>query len=406
MMNDNLPSELKHIVFIGRKNVGKSALINAFAGQDLSIVSDVPGTTTDPVKKLIELLPYGAVVLVDTAGIDNINDLGGKRISKTMKILSSANFAIVVLDARERLSKEEIELFVYLNKIKLPFVIAVNKIEYGINPDLLRDIKELKAIHFEISVKEEVGLDILKSKIIRLLPYNKETPLIKDLVKQGDIIIFVVPQELETPEGGLIPPQIQAVKEALDKQTIVIVTKESELQSALNKLSVQPSLVVSDSRTIIRVLNEVPEGIKLTTFSILLARQKGDLSSFIQGLKQVDKLQNGDKILIAEACLEHPLGDDIGRIKIPMWLKQYTKKDLDIEVKSGAELPDNLADYRLIIHCGGCMLARSTMISRLKLAALMDIPVVNYGILISYIHGAIPRALLPFKEAINAFNNY
>ena len=396
----------KHIVFIGRDDTGKSALINALAGKKTPIAKNTREAAISETKKIIELSPYGAAALVDTAGIEGESDFGKKRISKTLKAIAEADFAVVVLDAREKLTKEEIELLVFLNKIKLPFVIAVNKIEFGINPDLLKDIEELKVMHFEISIKEDAGLDIFKSRLIRLLPEEKEIPLVNDLVKQGDIVLCIVPGNSGIREEQLIHQHIQTMREALDKQAVIIVARINELKTVLSKLSAGPDLVITDSRIIRDVLKEIPDNVKLTTFAILYARQKGSLSPFIEGLKYVNKLRDGDKVLIAEACTEHPLGDDLGRVKIPAWLKEFTEKNLEIDVKSGAELPDNLSSYSLIIHCAGCRLARGTMLSRLKLAALLDIPVVNYGILISYIYGAIPRALLPFEEAINIYNNY
>jgi [FeFe] hydrogenase H-cluster maturation GTPase HydF len=396
----------RHIVFIGRDDTGKSALINALAGRDASIAKDVPEAKGNKTKKMIELSPYGAAALVDTAGIEDENDFGKKRISKTLKAIAEADVAVVVLDAREKLTKEEIELFVFLNKIKLPFVIAVNKIEFGINPELLKDIEELKVVHFEISIKEDAGLDVFRSRLIRLLPEDKEIPLVNNLVKQGDIVLCVVPANSGIKEEQLIHQQIQTMREALDKQAVLVVTRINELKTVLSKLSGGPDLVITDSRIIRDVLKEIPDNLRLTTFAILYARQKGSLSMFIEGLKYVNKLKDGDKVLIAEACTEHPLGDDLGRVKIPTWLKEYTEKNLEFDIKSGADLPENLSSYNLIIHCAGCRLAREAMLSRLKLAALLDIPVVNYGILVSYIHGAIPRALLPFEEAINIYNNY
>jgi [FeFe] hydrogenase H-cluster maturation GTPase HydF len=389
----------KQIVFVGRRNVGKSSLVNVFLGQDLSIVSETPGTTTDPVRKSMELLPYGPVLLTDTAGIDDYGELGQKRISKTIKSISGADFAVVVIDATQTLSTEEYELLNYLDKISVPFVIAANKIEMGINPELLEEIKLLNAIHYEISCKLGVGVDSLKRKVIRMLPSDDEIPLIGDLISKGDIVVLVVPIDLSAPKKRLILPQVQTIREALDEDTIVVVVKDRELKSALASLRSKPDLVVTDSQAIMSVSADVPEDIKLTTFSILMARHKGDLRTFIKGLKRVDKLQNGDKILVAEACSHHALEDDIGRVKIPGWLKSYSGKDLKFEFVQGQDFPESLSQYKLIIHCGACMLSRKMMQVRLNEARLMDVPIVNYGMIISYMHGAIPRALLPFDEA-------
>ncbi len=400
-MNSVPKSERKHIVFIGKRNVGKSTLVNAFIGQDLCIVSDVAGTTTDPVKKSMELLPYGPIVLVDTAGIDDVGELGKKRINKTIKAITTADFAIVVLDARERLSPEEFELFKYLQKISIPYIIAVNKIEYGVNPLLLSEIKWLDAIHFEISCAENVGIDVLKTKVIRALPGDSAPPLIGDLVSQGDVVVLVVPIDLGAPKGRLILPQVQTIRESLDEDTIVVVAKDKELRSVLYALKNPPDLVVTDSQAVMRVAADVPESVKLTTFSILMARHKGDLPTFVRGLKAVDALQDGDNVLIAEACSHHAQQDDIGRVKIPRWLRLHTKKDINFDINSGGDFPEDLSKYKLIIHCGGCMLTRQSMQARIKQATLMEIPIVNYGVLISHMHGAIPRALEPFDEVNN-----
>ncbi len=390
----------KQIVFAGRRNVGKSSLVNAFLGQSLSIVSDIPGTTTDPVKKTMELLPFGPVLLTDTAGIDDTGELGQKRISKTIKAISGADLAVVVVDATQTLSMEEYELLNYLDKISVPFVIAANKIEMGINPELLIEIKSLNTIHYEISCKLGVGIETLKRKVIRMLPEDTEAPLIGDLVSQGDIVVLVVPIDLGAPKNRLILPQVQTIREALDEDTIVIVVKDKELRSALAMLKSKPDLVVTDSQAIMRVAADVPEDIKLTTFSILMARYKGDLKTFIKGLKRVDELQNGDKILIAEACSHHAQEDDIGKVKIPRWLRLHTKKDIQIDFAHGSDFPESLSQYKLIVHCGACMLTRKMMQMRMNEARLMDVPMVNYGILISYMQGAIPRALQPFNEAV------
>lgn len=389
-----------HIAIVGRRNVGKSSLVNALLGQDLSIVSDVPGTTTDPVKKAFELLPYGPVVLVDTAGIDDEGELGQKRISKTIKILSQSDFALVVLDARERLQSKELELLAYLDKISVNYIVAINKIEFGVNPKLLDELKELRITHFEVSCKEKVGIDELKRKMIRMLPAEIEPPLISDIVSQGDVVVMVVPIDLGAPKGRLILPQVQTIREALDEDTIVIVCKDKELRSILNNLKNYPDLVITDSQAIMRVAADVPEKVKLTTFSILMARHKGDLPTFVRGLKRVEELENGDKVLIAEACTHHAQADDIGTVKIPRWLRNHTRKNLQIDIAHGADYPDNLSDYKLIVHCGGCMLTRRAMLTRMNEAKLLDVPIVNYGVLISYMHGAIPRALRPFEEAI------
>lgn len=399
-MNKVADSNRPHIAIVGRRNVGKSSLVNALLGQDLSIVSEIAGTTTDPVKKAFELLPYGPVVLVDTAGIDDEGELGQKRISKTIKILSSSDFALVVVDAREKLQSKELELFAYLDKLSINYIVAVNKIEFGINSELLIELKDLRIIHFEVSCKEKAGIGDLKRKMIRLLPQETEPPLVSDIISKGDVIVMVVPIDLGAPKGRLILPQVQTIREALDEDTIVIICKDKELRSTLDNLKSYPDLVITDSQAIMRVAADVPEKVKLTTFSILMARHKGELPIFVRGLRRVEELQSGDKVLIAEACSHHAQEDDIGTVKIPRWLKNHTKKELEIDVIHGHDYPDNLSEYKLIVHCGGCMLTRRAMQTRINEAKLMDVPIVNYGVLISYMHGAIPRALLPFEEAV------
>jgi [FeFe] hydrogenase H-cluster maturation GTPase HydF len=398
---NNLPkSERKHIAFIGRRNAGKSSLLNVFIGQELCIVSDVPGTTTDPVKKAMELLPFGPVVLIDTAGIDDVGELGEKRISKTIKVISSADFVIIVLDAAQNLSEEEHKLFKDLNKLETPFVVVINKTDTGINENLISGLNKLQIHPLKVSCKEKKGIDELKEKVINLIPKEIEPPLIGDLVRQQDIIVLVVPIDLGAPKGRLILPQVQTIREALDEDTIVVVTKDKELRAALDNLKNPPKLVVTDSQAIMRVAADVSEDIPLTTFSILMARYKGDLPTFVRGLMRVEELEHGDKVLIAEACSHHAQEDDIGRIKIPRWLRLHTKRDLEINYANGEDYPENLSDYKLVVHCGGCMLTRKMIQRRLNEAKLMEVPIVNYGVLISYMHGAIPRAILPFEEAI------
>ena len=399
-MNKVSDAERLHIAIVGKRNVGKSSLINCITNQELSIVSETPGTTTDPVSKAVELLPYGPVVIIDTAGIDDEGELGEKRISRTIKSISKADFAIIVLDAREQLDKSETALITYLQKIEVPFLAVVNKIEFGINPNLLTELEALEIIHFEVSCKEHVGNNNLKKKLIHLLPDNNEPPLISDLVGQGDVVVMVVPIDLGAPRGRLIKPQVMSIREALDEDTICIVVKDKELRSALSSLKNPPDLVITDSQAIMRVAADVPENVRLTTFSILMARHKGNLPEFVKGIRRVEELENGDKVLISEACTHHAQEDDIGTVKIPRWLRNHTKKSLLIDMVHGYDFPENLSEYKLIVHCGGCMLTRKSMQVRIKQAKLLDIPIVNYGVLISYMHGAVPRVLLPFDEAL------
>lgn len=405
-MTKTIPqSERKHIIFAGRRNAGKSSLMNKFIGQDLSIVSSSPGTTTDPVKKSMELLPFGPVVLIDTAGIDDEGELGEKRISKTVKVISEGDFVIVVLDGQNNLSKYETELFDQLHQLEIPYHVVINKSDLGINYELVNSLKGLKLNYSTVSCVNGDSIHQLKEKVSKLVPDELDHPLISDLVKQHDIVVLVVPIDLGAPKGRLIMPQVQTIREALDEDTIVVVAKDKELRSALNSLSRKPKLVITDSQAIMRVAANVPEDIPLTTFSILMARYKGDLKEYIKGINRIDELENGDKVLVAEACSHHAQEDDIGKVKIPRWLRLHTKKDLQIDIKNGHDFPENLKDYKLIVHCGGCMLTRKAMQVRIKQAKFMNVPIVNYGVAISYMHGAMPRAIEIFEDAISEWNN-
>lgn len=402
-MNTTPQSERTHIAFIGKRNVGKSSLVNKFVGQDIAIVSETPGTTTDPVKKAMELLPFGPVVLIDTAGIDDVGELGEKRIDKTFKVITESDFALLVLDAREKLSEEEKIIIQYLENQELPFLIVLNKSESGINYELVEDLKSIVHEYHSVSCSTGDGINELKEKVITLLPSENELSLIGELIKPNDVIVLVIPIDPGAPKGRVILPQVQALREALDKRAIVVVAQDKELKTALCKLADPPKLVVTDSQAIKLVSEVVPAGVPLTTFSILMARYKGDLPEYVHGLKRIEELKNGDKVLIAEACSHHVQEDDIGRIKIPRWLKNYTNKNIEIDIVNGHDFPANLSDYKLIIHCGACMFTRKTMQMRIKQAKLVGVPIVNYGVAISYMHGAIPRALKPFSEAIAAW---
>lgn len=404
-MNKTPEANRLHISIVGRRNVGKSSLANALTGQEISIVSDTPGSTTDPVKKSIELLPYGPVVIIDTAGIDDVGELGEKRISKTIKAISQSDFAIVVFEANQAPQPKEIELIDLLKKINVPFIVALNKSDLGVNQDLLDFLTKSKIKYWKVSCERNEGIEEFKNGAIKSLPKLSEPPLVSDLVKQGDIVVLVVPIDLGAPKGRLILPQVQTIREILDSDAVAIACKEKELRATLDRLNEKPKLVITDSQAIMKVNADVPNDVKLTTFSILMARHKGDLPTLVKGLKQIEKLENGDKILIAEACTHHAQEDDIGTVKIPRWLRNFTRKDLQIDIVHGGDFPQNLNQYKLVIHCGGCMLNRKAMLVRINQASLIGVPIVNYGVLISYLHGAIPRAIEIFPEALEAFNS-
>lgn len=389
-----------HIAIVGRRNVGKSLLINSLLKQNVSKVSEVAGTTVDPLRTKFELLPYGPVVIVDTAGIDDEGELGRQRITETIKILSSSDFALVVLDARDTLHSKELELFSYLDRIQINYIVVVNKIEFGVNPVLLKELKELRLTHFEVSCKEKAGLDELKRRMIRMLPLDSEKPLVNDIISARDVIVMAVPADNTLPKNKLVFSQVHIIREALDEHAVIVVCREKELLKTINNLKSYPDLVIVDSAFFKKIFQDIPDKIKFTTFSIILSRHKGDLSLFVKGLKKINKLENGDKILLAEACTHHIIDDAQDTIKIPRWLKAYTKKEFKIDIVQGYHLPDNLSEYKLIIHCGGCLLTHRSMQTRINQARLMDVSVVNYGVINSFIDGAIPRGLLPFPDAV------
>lgn len=391
-------SSRPHIAIVGRRNVGKSLLVNSLLNQNVTVVSDIAGTTTVIIKTKYELLPYGPVVIVDTAGIDDEGELGKNRITETIKILSSSDFALVVLDARETLQSKELELFAYLDKLQINYIVAVNKIEFGVNPVLLDELKELRMTHFEVSCKEKAGIEELKRRIIRLLPQDNEPPLVNDLISAGDVVVMAIPQDETLPPKKLVLSQVHIIRESIDENAVVIVCSEKAIIKTINSLKTFPDLVIVDNNIFSEIKSEIPDKIKLTTYSIILSRHKGDLSLFIKSLNKINELKNNDKVLIAEVCSHHKIDDNSDSIKISKWLKSKTKKHLNIDIFNGYDLPDNLSEYKLIVHCGGCLLTHRAMQTRINEARLMDVAVVNYGVINSYIDGAIPRALVPFAD--------
>lgn len=392
-------SSRPHIAVVGRRNVGKSLLVNSLLNQNISKVSELAGTTTNPISTKYELMPYGPVVIVDTAGIDDEGELERLHITGTIKILSASDFAVVVLDAREPLHRKELELFTYLDKIQINYIVAVNKIEFGINPVLLDELRELRITHFEVSCKEKAGLDELKRRMIRMLPQDNEPPLVNDIISAGDAVVMAIPSDDSLPKRKLVLSQVSIIRETLDEHAVVVVCREKELLKTINNLKAYPDLVIVDSSFYKKIERDIPEKIKLTTFSIILSRHRGDLSLFVKGLKKINELKNGDKILIAEVCSHHSIDDFPETSKLSDWLKEYCKKEIKIDYVQGYDLPDNLSDYKLIIHCNGCLLTHRSLQTRMNEARFMDVDVVNYGIINSFIDGAIPRALVPFTDA-------
>ncbi len=380
-------------------------LVNSLFARNVFTVSDIAGTTRDSVKTKYELLPYGPVVLVDTAGIDDEGELGKQKISETIKILSSSDFALVIVDARETLHTKELELLAYLDKLKISYVIAVNKIEFGVNPYLLKELKELRLTHFEVSSKEKAGLEELKRKIIRSVTHNNQQRILDGIISAGDVIVLIVPADLTLPKGKLILSHVQMIREAIDEDVTTIICKEKELRTTIDNLKSYPNLVIVDNYSFSYAAANVPEKVKLTTFSVILASYKGDLTAFVRGLHRIEELKNGDRVLIIEACSHHS-EEDMSKVRIPRWLQYHTNKNLQIDINKGQDLPGNISDYKLIIHCNGTMITHRAMQTRINEAKIMDVPIVNYGTLISYMHGAVPRALEPFKEAMAVWEKF
>jgi [FeFe] hydrogenase H-cluster maturation GTPase HydF len=398
-MEDTPKGSRLHIAIFGRRNAGKSSLINALTNQDIALVSEVPGTTTDPVYKAMEILPLGPVMLIDTAGIDDVGDLGALRIQRTLQVLNKTDLAVLVIDPAEGITSYEEELLSSIQKRKIPVVGVVNKIDN--NGEIQGKIDQwsvrIGCKLLPVSAKERRGIDELKTILIKNAPDDWEgPPIIGDLVNPGDTVVLVVPIDLAAPKGRLILPQVQTIRDLLDHDAYSVVVKERELREALANLRQPPKLVVTDSQEFLKVDADTPPGVMLTSFSILMARYKGDLETLVAGAKAVDTLQPGDKVLIAEGCTHHRQADDIGHVKIPRWLRQKVGGELDFEWVSGGTFPADLKQYRLIVHCGSCMLNRREMLFRLATAREAGVPIVNYGVLIAHVHGILKRVLAPF----------
>ncbi|MFH0702178.1 MAG: [FeFe] hydrogenase H-cluster maturation GTPase HydF [bacterium] len=388
-----------HIGIFGKRNVGKSYVLNSFTNQNISIVSEIAGTTTDPVEKAMELLPFGPVLFVDTAGIDDEGILGEMRIHKTKKIFDRTDLAVIVTD-HSGWGKFEEELYKEFTKRKISIIAVFNKADLGqFDPDKIQKVKELGLEPVIVSAKRGDGINDLKQKIIKLAPeeFLNTSCIIADLVPQGELVILVVPIDLEAPKGRIILPQVHTIRDLLDNNSMMMVVKESELESSLNRLNKPPYLVVTDSQAFEKVSEIVPKDVKITSFSILFARFKGDLNEFVKGTEAIKTLKPHDKILICESCTHHPIGDDIGRVKIPVWLSQYIGGELEFEYYTGHDFPENLSDYKLIIHCGACMTNRREVLSRIMKACQANVPITNYGLAIAYSLGIFERALAPFS---------
>lgn len=394
-----LKSMRLHIGIFGKTNVGKSSLLNRITNQDVSIVSNIAGTTTDVVEKTMELLPIGPVNFLDTAGINDSTALSSERIEKTMKIINRTDVAIVVCDYNG-IDDYERNLIEKFNELKIPFMIFINKTDEKYPSDsIIEDLKNYTKHILLSSVKtDDLIVFKIKELLVKLLPedFVNSPKIVGDLIPQGSTVILVIPIDKEAPKGRIILPQVQTLRDLLDNNCVSIVVKESDLKSAIDNLKIAPSLVVTDSQAFKNVSEIVPENIPLTSFSILFARLKGDLNAFSQGAKAIEKLQDGDRVLILESCTHHAIEDDIGRVKIPNLLRKKTGKNLIIDNIAGHDFPD-ISKYKLIIHCGACMTNRREVLSRILLASENNVPITNYGICISYCLGILPRALKIFE---------
>lgn len=397
MSLNNTPSaERTHIGIFGRRNAGKSSLINALTGQNLSIVSDIKGTTTDPVLKAMELLPLGPVVMIDTPGLDDEGELGTLRIQKSYQILNKTDIAILVVDACVGMTKEDTDILKRIKDKNIPYLIVLNKMD-KINGSI--ENTQIPPEHL-LAVSADTGENIheLKEKIASLVPSEDNgRRIVGDLIRPGDFIVLVVPVDKSAPKGRLILPQQQTIRDILDSDATTIVVKENELENTLTKLGAKPALVITDSQVFSQVDAVTPKDIPLTSFSILFARYKGNLETVVSGANALESLQDGDTILISEGCTHHRQCEDIGTVKLPKWLKEYTGKNLNFEFTSGNEFPADLEKYRLIIHCGGCTLNEREMKYRLKCAEDARVPITNYGTAIAYMKGILDRSIQIFS---------
>ena len=400
-LNATPSSERIHIGLFGKRNAGKSSLINAITGQDLAVVSEVAGTTTDPVRKAMELLPLGPVVMIDTPGLDDEGSLGELRVKKTEAILKEVNIAIVVADVAFGLQAEEEDLIKRLETLKIPYIIAINKVD-------LKEGNENEEMSFSktgggniiyVSAMTGYQIPLLKEMIAKLGKSQlSEKRIVADLIEPGDLVVLVVPIDESAPKGRLILPQQQTIRDILDAGAISIVCKDTELAETLAKLGTRPKLVITDSQAFGKVSKIVPKDVLLTSFSILFARYKGNLEILVNGARVLDTLQDGDKILMAEGCTHHRQCGDIGSVKIPALIRKTTGKNVEFVLCSGNDFPEDLEEYALVIHCGGCTLTEQMMQNRLRTCGERGVPVTNYGMAIAHMNGILQRSMEPFGE--------
>lgn len=388
-----------HIAFFGKRNAGKSSLINAITNQQIAIVSDVKGTTTDPVYQSMEILPLGPCELIDTAGLDDDSELGVLRVNKSLAVLNKADIAVYVADATEPFNEADEEILTRIRAKNIPIILAVNKADC--TPVSASEWeKRFGARAVAVSAKTGVGVKALIAAIGESSPSGEDKfKLVGDLVSPGDCVVLVTPIDKAAPKGRLILPQQQVIRDILESDAISILTKEHELRQTLSMLNKKPRLVITDSQAFLKVAADTPRDIPLTSFSILFARNKGDLVELVRGAKAIRRLKDGDKILVAEACTHHQQSDDIGRVKIPRWLREMTGKELVFETATGCTFGSDITQYALIVHCGACMINRTEMLHRLRTAQQSSVPIVNYGVLIAAVQGLLSRVLEPFPLA-------
>ena len=392
-LNNTPSSERLQIGFFGLRNAGKSSLVNAVTGQKLSLVSDIKGTTTDPVRKAMELLPLGPVVIIDTPGLDDVGALGEMRVKRAKDILSAINIAVVVADALKGMSEEDKSLTAELESRKIPYIIAMNK------ADLLGSVPENEGNTVYVSAEKNTGINELRDRLALLgKTAVSRKKILADLVSRGDTVMLVTPIDESAPKGRLILPQQQTIRELLEIGCVTTVVQVEEITRALDNLKAAPELVITDSQVFGRVSELLPESIKLTSFSILFARYKGDLDTVVRGADKLSHLQNGDRILISEGCTHHRQCKDIGTVKLPGWIKSFSGKELQFDFTSGSDFPEDLSAYALVVHCGGCTLSENEMKNRLERCRRQGVPVTNYGTAIAEIHGILRRSLKPLKN--------
>lgn len=396
-----------HIGIFGRRNTGKSSILNALTQQEVSIVSEVAGTTADPVEKPMELLPLGPVLFIDTAGIDDHGLTGDKRVEKTIAVFDRTDLGIIVTNF-EDWGKYELRLMEEFKSREIPFLVAFNKADiYTENKKITGQLKDTRVNYVSTSATTGTGIPELRELILKTAPVDfiERPGILSDLVSPDELAILVIPIDSAAPKGRLILPQVQSIRDLLDNDSMCLIVKENGLKNALSKLNKPPKLIVTDSQVFAKVAADTPKEIPLTSFSILFARFQGDLTEMVRGALTIDKLKPGDKVLIAEACSHHPSEEDIGTVKIPRWLNQFVGGELDFSNCKGNNLPQSLEQFKLIIHCGACMWNRRAMLSRIMKARQAGVPITNYGLTIAYSLSIFERALEPFPEALKVYKN-